>query len=131
MATVTGTIPMSLRSWINVVTGKMVGIDRAVKHMLVSGGRKVPYDHLIFYTGQQYQEPHSVFSEVRNDHFLAVKICKRNGPLNINICISFLCSLTVYISFRGLLVAGCLTLLVYYVTVSGEKHAVLFFLKTQ
>uniref|UniRef100_A0A8C7K985 Uncharacterized protein n=1 Tax=Oncorhynchus kisutch TaxID=8019 RepID=A0A8C7K985_ONCKI len=35
----------------------MVGIDRAVKHVLVSGGRKVPYDHLIFYTGQQYQVP--------------------------------------------------------------------------
>uniref|UniRef100_A0A674ES64 Si:zfos-223e1.2 n=1 Tax=Salmo trutta TaxID=8032 RepID=A0A674ES64_SALTR len=46
---------LSLRSWINVVTGKRVGIDRAVKHVLVSGGRKVPYDHLIFYTGQQYQ----------------------------------------------------------------------------
>uniref|UniRef100_A0A674BYN8 Cilia and flagella associated protein 61 n=1 Tax=Salmo trutta TaxID=8032 RepID=A0A674BYN8_SALTR len=48
---------MSLRSWINVVTGKMVGIDRAAKHVLMSGGRKVLYDHLILCTGQQYQVP--------------------------------------------------------------------------
>lgn len=46
---------MSLRSWINVVTGKMVGINRAAKHVLMSGGRKVLYDHLILCTGQQYQ----------------------------------------------------------------------------
>ncbi|CAB1340400.1 unnamed protein product [Coregonus sp. 'balchen'] len=38
---------LSLHSWINVVTGKMVGIDRAAKHVLVLGGRKVPYNHLI------------------------------------------------------------------------------------
>uniref|UniRef100_A0A4W5MNY7 Cilia and flagella associated protein 61 n=1 Tax=Hucho hucho TaxID=62062 RepID=A0A4W5MNY7_9TELE len=85
--------PLSLHSWINVVTGKMVGIDRAVQHVLVSGGRKVPYDHLILYTGQQYhvrgkyntlvyyrgdkqilpRETHSVF----NDNFLAVKMCRK------------------------------------------------------
>lgn len=46
---------LSLRSWINVVTGKMIGIDRASKHVLVTGGRRVPYDHLILCTGEQYQ----------------------------------------------------------------------------
>lgn len=46
---------MSLSSWINVVVGKMTGIDRAAKHVLVSNGRKVPYDHLILCAGQQYQ----------------------------------------------------------------------------
>uniref|UniRef100_A0A670K1V8 L-amino-acid oxidase n=1 Tax=Podarcis muralis TaxID=64176 RepID=A0A670K1V8_PODMU len=48
---------MSLSSWINVVVGKMTGIDRAAKHVLVSNGRKVPYDHLILCAGQQYQAP--------------------------------------------------------------------------
>ncbi|XP_062406740.1 cilia- and flagella-associated protein 61 [Sardina pilchardus] len=48
---------LSLRSWINIVTGKMIAIDRASKHVLVTGGRKVPYDHLILCTGQQYQVP--------------------------------------------------------------------------
>ncbi|KAM4041905.1 cilia- and flagella-associated protein 61 isoform 2-T2 [Anomaloglossus baeobatrachus] len=48
---------MSLRSWVNVVVGKMTGIDRAAKFVIVSNDRKVPYDHLILCTGQQYQLP--------------------------------------------------------------------------
>ncbi|XP_063079236.1 cilia- and flagella-associated protein 61 [Engraulis encrasicolus] len=48
---------LSLHSWVNVVTGKMVGIDRVSKHVLVTGDRKVPYDHLILCTGEQYQVP--------------------------------------------------------------------------
>ncbi|XP_030052087.1 cilia- and flagella-associated protein 61 [Microcaecilia unicolor] len=48
---------MSLRSWVNVVVGKMTCIDRAAKHVVVSGNTKVPYDHLILCTGQQYQIP--------------------------------------------------------------------------
>ncbi|KAG9484247.1 hypothetical protein GDO78_009909 [Eleutherodactylus coqui] len=48
---------MSLRSWVNVVVGKMTGIDRAAKFVIVSNYRKVPYDHLILCTGQQYQVP--------------------------------------------------------------------------
>lgn len=50
---------MSLRSWVNVVVGKMTGIDRAAKFVIVSNDRKVPYDHLILCTGQQYQVRHS------------------------------------------------------------------------
>uniref|UniRef100_A0A8C0GKJ6 CFAP61 dimerisation domain-containing protein n=1 Tax=Chelonoidis abingdonii TaxID=106734 RepID=A0A8C0GKJ6_CHEAB len=46
---------MSLCSWVNVVVGKMTGIDRAAKHVVVSKGKKVPYDHLVLCTGQQYQ----------------------------------------------------------------------------
>ncbi|XP_010881053.4 cilia- and flagella-associated protein 61 [Esox lucius] len=48
---------LSLRSWINVVMAKMVGIDRAAKNVLLSGGQRVPFDHLVLCTGQQYQVP--------------------------------------------------------------------------
>ncbi|XP_063155997.1 cilia- and flagella-associated protein 61 [Candoia aspera] len=48
---------MSLGSWINVVAEKMIAIDRSAKHVIVSKGKKVPYDHLILCTGQQYQVP--------------------------------------------------------------------------
>uniref|UniRef100_A0A8C4P8K9 Cilia and flagella associated protein 61 n=1 Tax=Dromaius novaehollandiae TaxID=8790 RepID=A0A8C4P8K9_DRONO len=48
---------MSLCSWVNIVVGKMTGINRAAKHVVVSKGKKVPYDHLVLCTGQQYQVP--------------------------------------------------------------------------
>uniref|UniRef100_A0A670Y9B6 L-amino-acid oxidase n=1 Tax=Pseudonaja textilis TaxID=8673 RepID=A0A670Y9B6_PSETE len=48
---------MSLGSWINVVAGKMIAINRSAKHVIVSKEKKVPYDHLILCTGQQYQVP--------------------------------------------------------------------------
>ncbi|XP_060547144.1 cilia- and flagella-associated protein 61 [Pantherophis guttatus] len=48
---------MSLGSWINVVAGKMIAINRSAKHITVSKEKKVPYDHLILCTGQQYQVP--------------------------------------------------------------------------
>ncbi|KAM5245532.1 cilia- and flagella-associated protein 61 [Ctenodactylus gundi] len=49
---------MSLSSWVNVVAGRMTGIDRAAKHVLVSEDNTVvPYDHLVLCTGQQYQVP--------------------------------------------------------------------------
>uniref|UniRef100_A0A8C5KZJ3 Cilia and flagella associated protein 61 n=1 Tax=Jaculus jaculus TaxID=51337 RepID=A0A8C5KZJ3_JACJA len=48
---------MSLCSWVNVVVGRMTGIDRAAKHVVVSEDKVVFYDHLILCTGQQYQIP--------------------------------------------------------------------------
>ncbi|XP_055494965.1 cilia- and flagella-associated protein 61 [Leucoraja erinacea] len=48
---------MSLQSWVNIVVVKMIGIDRAAKHVIVTGGTKVPYEHLILCTGQQFQVP--------------------------------------------------------------------------
>ncbi|KAM6163775.1 cilia- and flagella-associated protein 61 [Rhynchocyon petersi] len=48
---------MSLCSWVNVVVGRMTGIDRAAKHVVVSHGEVVLYDHLVLCTGQQYQVP--------------------------------------------------------------------------
>uniref|UniRef100_A0A8C0F6I3 Cilia and flagella associated protein 61 n=1 Tax=Bubo bubo TaxID=30461 RepID=A0A8C0F6I3_BUBBB len=46
---------MSLCSWVNVVVGKMTGINRAAKHVVVSKEKKVPYDYLVLCTGQKYQ----------------------------------------------------------------------------
>ncbi|NWW76308.1 CFA61 protein, partial [Climacteris rufus] len=46
---------MSLCSWVNVVVGKMTGINRAAKYVVVSKGKKVPYDYLVLCTGQNYQ----------------------------------------------------------------------------
>ncbi|XP_021247902.1 cilia- and flagella-associated protein 61 isoform X5 [Numida meleagris] len=48
---------MSLCSWVNVVVGKMTGINRSAKYVVVSNERKVPYDYLILCTGQNYQVP--------------------------------------------------------------------------
>ncbi|NWU24699.1 CFA61 protein, partial [Dyaphorophyia castanea] len=46
---------MSLCSWVNVVVGKMTGINRAAKAVVVSGEQEVPYDCLVLCTGQSYQ----------------------------------------------------------------------------
>ncbi|XP_051000889.1 cilia- and flagella-associated protein 61 [Acomys russatus] len=48
---------MSLCSWVNVVVGRMTGLDRAAKCVVVSKNETVFYDHLILCTGQQYQVP--------------------------------------------------------------------------
>ncbi|KAM6139598.1 cilia- and flagella-associated protein 61 [Phoenicopterus ruber ruber] len=46
---------MSLCSWVNVVVGKMTGINRAAKYVVVSKEKEVPYDYLVLCTGQKYQ----------------------------------------------------------------------------
>ncbi|XP_039572960.1 cilia- and flagella-associated protein 61 [Passer montanus] len=46
---------MSLCSWVNVVVGKMTGINRSAKYVVVSKEKKVPYDYLVLCTGQSYQ----------------------------------------------------------------------------
>ncbi|NWS28677.1 CFA61 protein, partial [Polioptila caerulea] len=46
---------MSLCSWVNIVVGKMTGINRSAKYVIVSKEKKVPYDYLVLCTGQSYQ----------------------------------------------------------------------------
>uniref|UniRef100_A0A8C3JF57 Cilia and flagella associated protein 61 n=1 Tax=Calidris pygmaea TaxID=425635 RepID=A0A8C3JF57_9CHAR len=46
---------MSLCSWVNVVVGKMTGINRAAKYVVVSKEKEIPYDYLVLCTGQKYQ----------------------------------------------------------------------------
>ncbi|XP_059138560.1 cilia- and flagella-associated protein 61-like isoform X3 [Physella acuta] len=48
---------MALRTWVNVVYGKMSGINRTKKQVIVNGVDIVPFDHLIICTGLQYQVP--------------------------------------------------------------------------
>lgn len=45
---------ISLRSWVNIITGKMTWIDRRRKVILINGHTQLPYDHLILCTGEQY-----------------------------------------------------------------------------
>ncbi|XP_051470281.1 cilia- and flagella-associated protein 61 isoform X3 [Apus apus] len=46
---------MSLCSWVNVVVGKMTGINRTAKYVVVSKEKKVPYDYLVLCMGLKYQ----------------------------------------------------------------------------
>ncbi|NWH62763.1 CFA61 protein, partial [Geococcyx californianus] len=46
---------MSLCSWVNVVVGKMTGINRTAKYVVVSKEKKIPYDYLVLCMGQKYQ----------------------------------------------------------------------------
>ncbi|NXR80223.1 CFA61 protein, partial [Pycnonotus jocosus] len=48
-------VQMSLYSWVNVVVGKMTGINRSAKYVVVSKEKKVPYDYLVLCMGQSYQ----------------------------------------------------------------------------
>jgi len=45
---------LSLRSWINVIIGKMTSIDRRKKEILINERTFLPYDHLVLCTGEQY-----------------------------------------------------------------------------
>ncbi|XP_015712110.1 cilia- and flagella-associated protein 61 isoform X2 [Coturnix japonica] len=61
---------MSLCSWVNVVVGKMTGINRSAKYVVVSKERRVPYDYLVLCTGLNYQAlfpTGSNVSELQND----------------------------------------------------------------
>ncbi|KFQ29868.1 Uncharacterized protein C20orf26, partial [Mesitornis unicolor] len=56
---------MSLCSWVNVVVGKMTGINRTAKYVVVSKEKKVPYDYLVLCTGQKYQVVSPTGADIR------------------------------------------------------------------
>ncbi|XP_030626735.1 cilia- and flagella-associated protein 61 [Chanos chanos] len=80
---------LSLRSWINVVRGKMTGIDRAAKHVEVAGGNRVPYDHLVLCTGQQYQVPCTTGADITqpaaSGQGSVQPTCRYTGPVPSNL----------------------------------------------
>ncbi|KAK3738961.1 hypothetical protein RRG08_006528 [Elysia crispata] len=51
---------LALRTWINVVYGKMTAINRTKKQVTVNGEALVPYDHLVLCTGRQYVVPQPI-----------------------------------------------------------------------
>ncbi|NWT65671.1 CFA61 protein, partial [Prunella himalayana] len=58
---------MSLCSWVNVVVGKMTGINRSAKYVVVSKEKKVPYDYLVLCTGQSYQAVAPMGADISGD----------------------------------------------------------------
>lgn len=45
---------ISLRSWINIIAGKLSSIDRRKKQIVINNTSILPYDHLVLCTGSQY-----------------------------------------------------------------------------
>lgn len=48
---------IGLRTWVNVVSGEMTGINRKQKHIVIDYEALLPYDHLILCCGRQYVIP--------------------------------------------------------------------------
>ncbi|KAH9523040.1 Cilia- and flagella-associated protein 61 [Bulinus truncatus] len=81
---------LALRTWVNVVYGKMTAIDRTKKHVIVNGVDVVPYDHLIICTGLQYQVPSPTGAElVQKPHQKELFPCspdaRYRGPVPANL----------------------------------------------
>jgi len=45
---------LSLKTWINVVQGKVTKLDRKSKNLIMEGNKKLPYDELLLCCGEQY-----------------------------------------------------------------------------
>lgn len=59
---------LSLRSWVNIVYGKMTAIDRRRRQIVINTQKVLPYDHLILCTGTQYYRVAPLVSTVFNYH---------------------------------------------------------------
>ena len=59
---------MSLRSWINIIDGKMTYIDRRKKLIYINEKTVLPYDHLILCSGEQYYHLAPMKARVYNSY---------------------------------------------------------------
>ncbi len=59
---------ISLRSWVNLVTGHLTAIDRRRKHVVINERTILPYDHLVLCTGEQYYHVAPLHARVYNDY---------------------------------------------------------------
>lgn len=57
---------MSLATWVNVVQGNMVAIERSHKYVILEDGERVSYDYLMLCTGQQYQVPKPTNADIED-----------------------------------------------------------------
>jgi len=46
---------LSLRSYVNIICAKLVGLNRPMKLAILDDDTVVPYDHLLLCTGSQFQ----------------------------------------------------------------------------
>ncbi|XP_065052089.1 cilia- and flagella-associated protein 61-like isoform X1 [Rhopilema esculentum] len=81
---------MALSTWVNVIEGKMNKIDRVNKQVVMSNGKRIPYDHLLLCTGQQFQHPIPSGADIKTlittDEVMKKKLprsCKGPIPKNI------------------------------------------------
>lgn len=80
---------LAMRTWVNVVYGKMTAIDRSKKQVTVNGEAVVPFDHLVLCTGRQYVVPQPMgldsfsFSEISNLKSMSTK--RYMGPVPPNL----------------------------------------------
>ena len=59
---------ISLRSWVNLITGQLTAIDRRRKHVVINDRTILPYDHLVLCTGEQYYHVAPLHARVYNDY---------------------------------------------------------------
>lgn len=76
---------MALETWIKVVEGKVMALDRTNKVVKVSEGAFIPYDYLILCTGQQFQVPvptgADISTLVTTSEVTIPQVSRYTGPL--------------------------------------------------
>ncbi|CAH3017155.1 unnamed protein product [Porites evermanni] len=78
-------VHMALSTWVKIVEGKVIALDRTNKVVKVTGGAFIPYDYLILCTGQQFQIPvptdADISTLVTTSEVTMPKVSRYTGPL--------------------------------------------------